>query len=104
RNNKIIKLDKGGIILGVMKTQLPYESELLQLQENDVIILFTDGITEAKNINDNEFSDERLEKLANSLSSRSANGILVNIQNEIKNFTKGTLQSDDITLVVLKVK
>ena len=49
RDGKIIKLDKGGIILGVMKTFVPYSSESIQLKKDDVIILFTDGVTEAKN-------------------------------------------------------
>ncbi len=104
RNNEIRKLDKGGIILGVMKTQVPYESESVQLEKDDVVILFTDGITEAKNLSDEEFSDERLEELAKHFANNSAPEILSSIQKEIKRFTKGALQSDDITLIVLKVK
>lgn len=104
RNDEIRKLNKGGMILGVMKTISPYDSELIYLQKDDVIVLFTDGISEARNINDEEFSDERLEKLILQLSNKSAKEILSSIQKEVKNFAYGTVQSDDITLMVLKVK
>lgn len=59
----IRKLNKGGMILGVMKTIIPYEMETVKLKTDDVILLFTDGITEAMDIENNEFTDERLEDL-----------------------------------------
>jgi sigma-B regulation protein RsbU (phosphoserine phosphatase) len=104
RRGKIIKLDKGGIILGVIKTMIPYLSEKLQLEKDDVIILFTDGVSEAMNIDGEEFSDERLEKLSLSLIEKSAEDISITIQNEVSKFAYGTVQSDDITLMVIKVK
>lgn len=104
RKGEIIKLEKGGMILGVMKTMIPYESELVQLQKDDVIILFTDGITEAKNLKDEEFSDERLQELVPALAEKSAIEILAAIKKEVQDFAYGTVQSDDITLMVIKVK
>ena len=104
RKGKIIKLDKGGIILGVIKTMIPYLSEKLQLEKDDVIILFTDGVSEAMNKDGEEFSDERLEKLSLSLSDKSAIGISDGIQAEVSKFAHGAVQSDDITLMVIKVK
>lgn len=104
RKGKITKLDKGGIILGVMKTIVQYSSEKLQLEEDDVIVLFTDGVSEAMNQTGEEFSDERLEKLSLSVVGKSAEDISVTIQNEVNKFAYGTVQSDDITLMVIKVK
>ncbi len=104
RNGEIIKLTKGGIILGVMKTTVPYESEIIQLQRGDALIMFTDGITEAKNIDDDEYSDERFERLVPKLISEKSPEILKSIQNVVKTFADGTPQSDDMTIVVLKVK
>lgn len=104
RDNKIIKLDKGGMIFGVMKTVVPYMSETIQLKENDVIILFTDGVTEAMNKIGEEFSDERLEALALKVYKNSAAEILSSIKKEVETFSYGTLQSDDITLIIIKVK
>lgn len=104
RKSKIIKLDKGGIILGVMNTIIPYISERLQLEKDDLLILFTDGVSEAMNQNGEEFSDETLEKLSLSLVEKSAIEISSIIQNEVSKFAYGTVQSDDITLMVIKVK
>jgi phosphoserine phosphatase RsbU/P len=104
RNGKIIKLEKGGIILGVMKTLRPYISETLELKKDDVIVMFTDGISEAKNINDEEFSDERLEKFVVGITEKPATEILSAIKDEVQKFTYGAVQSDDITLMIVKVK
>lgn len=104
RDGKITYLKKGGIILGVMKTFTPYISETIQLEKDDVIILFTDGITEAKNVNDDEFSDEKLETLAVNLAGFSPDRIMEYIKESVQDFSAGTHQSDDITLMVLKLK
>jgi sigma-B regulation protein RsbU (phosphoserine phosphatase) len=104
RDGEIRKLHKGGMILGVMETTIPYDSETINLQLDDVIVLFTDGISEAMNKEFDEFSDERLEENSVKLSSFSAKEILDGITNEVTDFTKGASQSDDITMVVLKVK
>jgi len=104
RDGKIIKLEIGGMILGVMKTLMPYKSESIQLQKDDVLVMFTDGISEAMNRKGEEFSDERLEKFAKEIVNESANNILNKIQTEVQKFTDGANQSDDITLVVVKVK
>jgi len=66
--------------------------------------MYTDGISEAMNKRGEEFSEEKLEKLALSLSSKSAEKILNEINLEVQNFVSGNLQSDDITMVVIKVK
>ena len=104
RKGKIIKLEKGGIILGVMKTLRPYISETLELKKDDVIIMFTDGISEAKSVSDEEFSDERLEKFVLGITDKPAAEIMAAIKNEVQKFTYGAVQSDDITLMIVKVK
>lgn len=104
RDGEIRKLNKGGMILGVMETTIPYDSETINLQKDDVIVLFTDGISEAMNKESEEFSDERLEENSIKLSSLSAKEILDGIKNEVTDFTKGAAQSDDITMVIVKVK
>ena len=104
RNKTLRKLQKGGLLLGVMKTFIPYESEILELEKGDLILMFTDGVSEAKDKFDNDFSDERLEALAVNNSEKSASEILKIITDEVHKFAAGTNQSDDITLLVLKVK
>ena len=104
RNGIITKLEIGGMILGVMKTIVPYKSESVQLQKDDVLVMFTDGISEAMNKKGEEFSDESLEKISLEMANESAENILKRIQSEVQKFADGANQSDDITLVVVKVK
>lgn len=103
RNNTITKLEKGGIILGVMKTFTPYISDTIRLQKDDVIICYTDGITEAKNKNDDEFGDDTLEKICLDNISGSSDDILHAIKTSVQKFSEGTVQSDDITAIIIKV-
>lgn len=103
RGGEVRYMAKGGIILGVMQSVFPYETETIELQRDDVLVFFTDGVTEAKNINDKEFTDERLENLLRSVCHLSAKEILDQITKEIKEFTEGTTQSDDITMIIIKV-
>ncbi|PKL82794.1 MAG: hypothetical protein CVV24_08210 [Ignavibacteriae bacterium HGW-Ignavibacteriae-3] len=104
RNGQISKLKKGGMILGVMQTMVPYLSETIQVKTGDALILFTDGITEAMNQKWEEYSDERLEKLALDKYQESSENILSHIKYSVDDFTHGAEQSDDITCLVIKVK
>jgi sigma-B regulation protein RsbU (phosphoserine phosphatase) len=104
RDGKITKLDKGGIIFGVIKTISPYISEEMALKENDTIIMFTDGVSEAMNKFGEEFSDKHLEEIALKVSNKSSEDILEEIRREVLYFASGAVQSDDITLMVIKVK
>lgn len=104
RNGKIDKLKKGGMILGVLPTTVPYLSETVQLESDDAIVLFTDGITEAMNKSGEEFTDERLERIVMSNYKNQCQTILDEIKINVGQFTLGAEQSDDITCLVIKVK
>lgn len=104
REGKIRHLDKGGIIFGVAPTMMPYAVEEVSLQKDDLIVLFTDGVTEAKNPDDDEFSDERFESLILKSANAGANELMKIIKDDVREFVKGTPQSDDITVVILKVR
>ncbi len=105
KKGELIKLKTGGMILGFMKTVFPYTSEKVFLDSGDTLIVFTDGITEAMDYDFVEYSDERLEKLAVDISGKmDADGILDEIKNDVMIHTKGNVQSDDITCLVVKVK
>ena len=91
------------MILGVLKTIIPYEYEIIKMKPNDTLILFTDGVTEAMNDKKEEYTDERLEKLCLETSSNDADIILDNILQDVYKHTAGAEQSDDITGLVLKI-
>jgi len=104
RNDNISKLRKGGMILGVMPTVVPYISEIIQLEPEDAIILFTDGITEAMDEKWEEYSEERLELLVLEKYHETSHSILSEIKSSVEIYTRGAEQSDDITCLVIKVK
>ena len=103
RDKKITYLDKGGMLLGVMKTFMDYESETLQLLKDDIVVMFTDGVTEAKNKSDEEFSDRLLENILTQKTFASSDEILNEIKTKIDQFVCGEPQSDDITMITLRV-
>lgn len=104
RNGLIKKLGEGGMILGVMKTIMPYNATTVQLESGDLIIMFTDGISEAMSAENEEFSDVRLEEMVLKFHKHSADEVVKSIKTEVQNFTEGAPQSDDITLMAIKVK
>jgi sigma-B regulation protein RsbU (phosphoserine phosphatase) len=103
RDRKITYLDKGGMLLGVMKSFMPYESETVQLEKDDILVMFTDGVTEAKNRDDEEFSDQILEKILTQKTFASSDEILSEIKRNIDEFVAGEPQSDDITMITIRV-
>ena len=90
--------------MGVVKTFVPYIFEEVELKKDDVILLYTDGVSEALNLEFEEYSEERLEKISKSLMDKTADEILDGIKEDVQIFTQGNLQSDDITMIVIKVR
>ncbi|MBK8312906.1 MAG: SpoIIE family protein phosphatase [Acidobacteria bacterium] len=70
----------------------------------DVLVIFTDGVTEAVNFRNEMFSDERLEELVRKNVHLGAEEMRKLILNEVETFTSGLPQGDDITLLILKMK
>jgi serine phosphatase RsbU (regulator of sigma subunit) len=71
RNKALERLTSSGMALGVME-KYHWQQKLTQLAEGDVLLLYTDGFTEAQNQQGKFFGEERLANLLRSLSSRSA--------------------------------
>ncbi len=96
------ELEMGGIILGFMK-DAQYEMGSGALSAGDVLVMFTDGVTECMNSRDEEFGEERLRaiirKEAPRHTCREFNRLLVR---QLNAFARGRAQSDDITVLSLK--
>jgi len=96
------RLDKGGIILGIMKTVVPYQEGEVELSDGDVLVLFTDGVSEAMDSKGEELGEERLEEVIRANLKEPAAAILSRIVETVKEHSINTTQSDDITLLVIK--
>lgn len=81
-----------------------YKPRQTRLNSGDVVVIYTDGVTEAVNADNEMFSDERLEALVKNSVNLSAEQIKQRILDEVLSFTRGLPQGDDITLIVLKMK
>ncbi len=101
-SNNIIKLDQGGLMLGVIDDCIRYDKGIVKLNSGDIVFFYTDGLTESINNLKEEFGEERLIQLLKENSKENAETIVKNILNDLDNFTKGEKQFDDITIICLK--
>ena len=95
-------LETGGTVLGAFPDSA-YEQERLDLVPGDVILFYTDGVTDARNGDQEMFGEERLLDLVQSERGRSAGEIRQAVLTAVNVFVHGAPQFDDITLIVLKV-
>ncbi|MFN1835822.1 SpoIIE family protein phosphatase [Balneola sp. MJW-20] len=96
-------LDEGGPILGAMPTFMPYEDDVTDLQSGDLLVFYTDGVTEAMNPEKTEeYEEERLKDCIRKNRERSSEEIMQAIIDDIMDFSDN-IQYDDITIIVIKV-
>jgi phosphoserine phosphatase RsbU/P len=92
-----------GAALGMME-DMEYEQRQLTLESGDILLLYTDGIVEAMNDKEEFFGPDRLRSSLAAAAELSAQEILDSILRNLRQFTKGAEQSDDITAIVIKVE
>jgi len=98
-----VELDKGGVILGAMESLMPYDSDTIDLKKDDVLVLYTDGVTESMNPgNTEEYGEERLEACIMKHLNEDSQAIMDAVIEDIQAFSDDT-QYDDITMMVIKV-
>lgn len=90
-----------GFVVGTMENT-KFESKKLILKPDDVIFTYTDGVTEAMNLEAKLFSGERLKQSLSNLEGKDITNIIHEIRVQIKAFAQGMPQSDDITMLALK--
>lgn len=103
KTNELVK--GGGMVIGIDDGDLfrqSLEERVIKLEENDVIVIYTDGATEAKDKSGKEFGKEGLCDAIGVAASGSAKSVVDNIRERVLRHTGGTPQHDDLTLVVLK--
>jgi sigma-B regulation protein RsbU (phosphoserine phosphatase) len=101
-DGRVERLDKGGLILGIMKALVPYDEGEAKFSNDDVLVLFTDGVSEAMNAKGEEFEEERIEAVTKAHINESSGAILTSIVEAVKDHARNVPQSDDITLVIVK--
>jgi serine phosphatase RsbU (regulator of sigma subunit) len=101
-NDVPLQLDKGGIGLGLLPA-VTYDGGALKLGEGDVLLLYTDGLTEAMNGTQELFGESRLWHALRTYAHLDAVALSDMLSGEVEAFGTGTQQADDLTLMVAKV-
>jgi sigma-B regulation protein RsbU (phosphoserine phosphatase) len=98
---QFVPLKRTGMPLGVFAT-VEYAEQSIHLEPGDVVLLYTDGVTDALDIRDQEFGLERLKRLLDEHPSSSSAELVARLRDELHKFTGPHAPFDDITVVVLK--
>jgi sigma-B regulation protein RsbU (phosphoserine phosphatase) len=100
-NGDVTRLETGGMALGVSEG-FPYDEERVALAAGDILIVFSDGISDATNEFDHPFGESRLIALVNEHREESAAALIDRIVDAVNAHEGETEQLDDLTLVVVK--
>jgi serine phosphatase RsbU (regulator of sigma subunit) len=101
-NGELVQLDPGGPLVGALP-QAQYESGEIMLHSGDILLMYTDGITEAVTPAGEEYGEERLGPFLRESSGRSAETIAQQLVDQVRSHTGLKNQADDMTLLVLNV-
>lgn len=97
------QLTSGGLVAGAFEHSA-YEQETVQMRSDDLLFLYTDGLTEALNLEGEEFGTGRMMETLKSIASLSADQIRDVVARRVKEWCAGMSLYDDLTFVVMKVK
>lgn len=101
RDGRVELLETGGLLLGVFP-EATYERGEAHLEPGDMLVLYTDGLTEAGDPDGDLYSEERLVAALQRQRGRSARELHEGILEEIRRFQRGRAPDDDLTLVLLR--
>jgi sigma-B regulation protein RsbU (phosphoserine phosphatase) len=100
-SDDIYELTRTGMLVGI-EEEATFEQQYLSLGTGDFIVFYTDGVVEAINPQEEEFSMARLKDVILKHRDKSAEGIISSIEIALDGFTKSSTPFDDITLIVTK--
>ena len=98
-----VSLSTGGLFIGAFD-HLQYEEETLDLRSGDVLVAYTDGVTEALDVAGEEFGEERLQAALTEAAHLNAQQIRESVSQQVREWCAGAPQYDDLTFLVMKVK
>jgi phosphoserine phosphatase RsbU/P len=99
--NSVRRLEKGGLILGLFE-HATFEQETVQIEAGDIVIVFSDGVTEALSASGEEYGEDRLLACLRANLDRDVQGLLDAVLADVRKFCTGANQSDDVTAMVLR--
>ena len=101
RASSISQLAATGLPLGMFEG-VGFEKGSTTIDPSDVLVLYTDGVTEAMNRSFEEYGEDRFRQTMSHAAHQQANGLLSSVVADVERFVAGEPQTDDLTMVVLK--
>ena len=95
------RLEEGGLILGMFE-DVTYDQETVQLDPGDIIVVFSDGVSEALSVTNEEFGEPRLQRLVEADPHAAPQEMLEQLLEAVRDFTRGAVQNDDVTALVVR--
>jgi sigma-B regulation protein RsbU (phosphoserine phosphatase) len=101
---EVIKLEVGGAVVGMLPSMIVhYDQGDIQLEVGDMLVGFTDGISEAMNPKEEEWGEDALLEELKTLDGKLSEEILVHIVAAADKFADGAKQHDDMTMIVVRI-
>jgi serine phosphatase RsbU (regulator of sigma subunit)/anti-sigma regulatory factor (Ser/Thr protein kinase)/PAS domain-containing protein len=102
-NNRFRSLNSQNVPLGTTKSST-YTTKLIQLKKDDILVLYTDGVIDARNKNNTPFGITRLKNNIKKHTKKTAEEITATLYSQLQKHSYQKQQTDDITIVTIKVK
>jgi sigma-B regulation protein RsbU (phosphoserine phosphatase) len=102
RGGDVIRLETGGPVVGLFPRS-SYEQDAIALQAGDLLIFYTDGMSEAENPAEDEWGEDALISAARACAEQTPVEMIASIMNAADAFASGAPQHDDMTLVIARV-
>jgi sigma-B regulation protein RsbU (phosphoserine phosphatase) len=103
RDGAVVDLATGGTLLGLMEGA-GYERGAIELERGDLLVFYTDGVTDRTDLAGEAYGSERLKEAARRQGSDSARLALYSLLGDVQGFSAGTPADDDATLVLVRVR
>ena len=101
KEDKVTRLKEGGMIVGILP-EMTYEEKTIEFTSGSLLVVYSDGITEAMNSSEEEFGEERLINFLKENKNLPASDLVDSIIKNVKDYAGSVEQMDDMTLVVVK--
>lgn len=96
-------LERGGPVLGLLSVE-GYDSDTVQLKPDDLVVVYSDGVTEATNVDGEEFGRDRVAQATARGHGMKPEAMLEQLLDAVRKFSQAAPQADDITILILRYR
>ncbi len=101
RSRSFLEIDTPGLPIGIESTET-YVQKVINLEKDDILALYTDGITEARDIENKEYSQYSLQRVLRNDAHLVPEKLISSIRSDLNSFVRDSRQHDDQTLLIMK--